>query len=121
MNVLLVDDSSTMRRIIRNHLKKIGITNIFEASDGREALDVLFNNMHIEMAFLDMDMPIIDGMECLDQIRSSHHFQNIVIIMLSSESDESIRRDALRAGANDYLVKPFSFEELKEKVVRFLG
>ena len=121
MNVLLVDDSSTMRRFIRNHLRKMGITKVLEASDGREALDVLFNKMQIELIFLDMDMPIMDGMDCLDEIRASHHFQNKVVILLSSEFDESIKKKALHAGANDYLVKPFSFEELKEKVLRFFG
>ncbi len=119
MRVLLVDDSRTMRKILQNHLKKMGITDFFEASDGREAIQVLSNNLSIDLVFLEMDMPVMDGMECLRVIRESHHFQYIKVIMISSEFDESKIQEITAAGTDDYLKKPFSFQKLKEKVTRY--
>ncbi len=115
-----MDDSRTMRKFMVNHLKKIGITEIFEASDGREALNVIFENLPIELVFLDINMPIMDGMECLQEIRESHHLKDIPVMMVTSESEKTLIEEVIKAGANDYLVKPFKFEQLRDKVRKFL-
>ncbi len=65
-------------------------------------------------------MPVMDGMECLQEIRESHHLKNIPVMMVTSESDKSLAEEVIKADTNDYLVKPFKFEQLRDKVRKFL-
>jgi len=116
MRVLLVDDSVTMRRIQKTQINSLGITDVIEAGDGEEAYRKLNENMPIDLIMLDWNMPVMDGITLLRKVRTENKFQNVKIIMCTSESEKSKVVDALKSGANNYLVKPFTPEALKEKL-----
>ena len=114
--MLLVDDSVTMRRIQKTQINGLGITDIIEAGDGQEALGKLKSNMPIDMVLLDWNMPVMDGMAFLKTVRADASFKDVKVIMCTSESEKSKVVEALKAGANNYIVKPFTPEALKEKI-----
>ncbi|GBU22010.1 chemotaxis protein CheY [Fibrobacteres bacterium R8-0-B4] len=116
MRMLLVDDSVTMRRIQKTQITGLGITDIIEAGDGQEALGKLKSNMPIDMVLLDWNMPIMDGMAFLKTVRADAAFKDVKVIMCTSESEKSKVVEALKSGANNYIVKPFTPEALKEKI-----
>lgn len=116
MRVLLVDDSVTMRRIQKTQINSLGITDIIEAGDGEEAFRKLTESMPIDLIMLDWNMPVMDGITLLKKVRADNRFQSVKIIMCTSESEKSKVVDALKAGANNYLVKPFTPDALKEKL-----
>ncbi len=114
MKVLLVDDSSTMRRIQRNVLEGIGIQEIQEAVDGQDAVSKL--NFNPDLILLDWNMPNMDGHGFLKHVRSLDQFKTTKIIMVTSESEKSKIIEAIKTGANSYIIKPFTPEVLKEKL-----
>ncbi len=116
MKILLVDDSTTMRRIQKNQLAGLGITDIVEAENGQEALSVAAENMPIDYMFLDWNMPIMNGLDCLKTLRADATYKDLKIIMCTSESEKTRVLEALKAGANNYIVKPFDADALKEKL-----
>jgi two-component system chemotaxis response regulator CheY len=116
MKVLVVDDSTTMRRIIKMQLEGMGITSIVEASNGEEALGVLQQNMPVDIIMLDWNMPIMDGITFLKKARADATYKNVKIIMCTSESEKTRVVEALKEGANNYIVKPFTPESVKEKL-----
>jgi len=116
MKVLLVDDSVTMRRIQKTQLNSLGINDVIEAGDGEEAYKKLTENMPIDLIMLDWNMPVMDGITLLRKVRSENKYQGVKIIMCTSESEKTKVVDALKSGANNYLVKPFTPEALKEKL-----
>jgi len=116
MKILLVDDSATMRRIQKTQLNALGLTDIIEAGDGEEALKQLSGNMPIDLILLDWNMPVMDGITFLRKVRENQVYKGVKIIMCTSESEKSKVVEALKAGANNYIVKPFKPESLKEKL-----
>jgi len=116
MKVLLVDDSTTMRRIQKTQLSNLGIKTVIEAGDGEEALTQLSNNMPVDCVLLDWNMPVMDGITFLKKARENDAYKNVKIIMCTSESEKSRVVEALKAGANNYIVKPFQPDALKEKL-----
>jgi two-component system, chemotaxis family, chemotaxis protein CheY len=116
MRLLLVDDSATMRRIQRTQLNTMGITDIIEAGNGEEAFAQLQSNMPIDVMLLDWNMPVMDGFTLLKKVRADANFTGVKIFMCTSESEKSKVVEALKAGANNYIVKPFTPEGLKEKL-----
>lgn len=116
MRVLLVDDSNTMRRIQANQLEQLGVTDIIQAENGKDALEKLAANMPVGIVLLDWNMPIMDGYDCLQGIRSDATYKDVKVIMCTSESEKARVLEALKAGANNYIVKPFTPETLKEKI-----
>jgi two-component system chemotaxis response regulator CheY len=116
MKIMLVDDSSTMRRIQKTQLNNLGFSDIVEAGDGKEALSVLAANMPIDLVMLDWNMPIMDGLSFLKEVRKIDDYKAVKIIMCTSESEKSRVMEALKNGANNYIVKPFTPEGLKEKL-----
>ena len=116
MKVLLVDDSNTMRRIARTQLAALGITDIVEAENGQDAIEKLKANMPIDLVTMDINMPVMDGMTALKEIRKDATFADVKIVMLTSESEKKTVLDALQAGANNYIVKPFTPDALKQKL-----
>ncbi|MDR0330294.1 MAG: response regulator [Chitinispirillales bacterium] len=116
MRMLLVDDSVTMRRIQKTQVGGLGITDVLEAGDGQEALGKLKSNMPIDLVLLDWNMPVMDGITFLKTVRADDAFKDVKIIMCTSESEKSRVVEALKAGANNYIVKPFTPEALKEKL-----
>ncbi len=115
MKILLVDDSQTMRRIQKKSLGNTGFTDVLEAPNAIEALKIL-NEINIDLVLLDINMPEMDGITMLKKIKSDDKLKKVKVIMVTSESDEDIIIDALKAGANGYIAKPFNPNFLKEKI-----
>ncbi len=116
MKILLVDDSATMRRIQKTQLSSLGLTEVVEADNGESALTELKNNMPVDYILLDWNMPKMDGLTFLKQVRSEGGYGGVKVVMCTSESEKAKVMEALKAGANNYLVKPFTPEALKEKL-----
>ncbi len=116
MKILLVDDSVTMRRIQKTQIMGLGVNDIIEAGDGEEAFGKLQSNMPIDLVLLDWNMPVMDGITLLRKIRSDDTYKQVKVIMCTSESEKTRVVEALKAGANNYIVKPFNPEALKEKL-----
>ena len=121
MNILIVDDSNTMLRIIRNLLKQLGFNNVDEATDGTMALDKIKSKSY-GLVISDWNMEPMTGLELLKQVRSSNdNFKNIPLIMVTAESKTENVIAAKQAGVNNYIVKPFNAETLKSKMASVLG
>jgi two-component system chemotaxis response regulator CheY len=116
MKVLLVDDSATMRRIQVTQLSNLGVTEVVQATDGDDGLAKLAENMPVDFVLLDWNMPTMDGMTMLKEIRKDATYSGVKVIMCTSESEKGKVVEALKAGANNYMVKPFTPETLKEKM-----
>ncbi len=106
MNVLVVDDFSTMRRIVKNILRQIGFTNIVEADDGTTAWDTL-NKSKIDFIVSDWNMPQMTGIELLRKVRSSEEFADIPFLMVTAEAQQENIIEAVQAKVSNYIVKPF--------------
>jgi two-component system chemotaxis response regulator CheY len=115
MKILTVDDFSTMRRIIRNILRQIGYSNIAEAETGGAALNTL-QTQAIDFVISDWNMPGMSGLELLQAIRADDKLKNIPVLMVTAEALKENVVEALKAGVNGYIVKPFTAETLKEKI-----
>jgi len=115
LNFLIVDDSTTMRKIIKLNLTKIGYSNIIEAAHGVEALQKL-STEKIDLIFSDWNMPEMNGLQFLQKVRSQSGYQDIPIIMLTTVSTQDEVVAALKAGASSYIVKPFTADKLKEEI-----
>jgi two-component system chemotaxis response regulator CheY len=118
LKILVVDDSSTMRRIIINTLSRIGYTNVVEAEHGKAGLEKLAQG-GVEMIITDWNMPEIDGLEFVGAVRGSDG--SIPILMVPTNAAKEDIVSALQAGVNNYVVKPFTPETLKEKIESLLG
>lgn len=116
MKALIVDDSKAIRSIIGKHLKALGF-DVFEAVSGIEALVQLKKMGGADIALLDWNMPEMDGFEFLRRVRSDTEFSDLRVMMVTTESEMSQVARALEAGANEYLMKPFTKEALVEKLV----
>jgi len=121
MKVLLIDDSTTMRKIQRRALSALGIENVEEASNGREGVDKLqAENYGYNIVLLDMNMPEMGGMEVLKTVRADPKSNNIPIIMCTSVADKEQVMEAIKSGASNYVVKPFTPEDLQKKISKYL-
>ncbi len=107
MRALIVDDCSTMRSILRNTLKMRGV-EVLEAKDGFDALTVLKNTDFIDLMLVDWNMPGMNGYELLRKIRSDRMYDEVQIVMVTTETSLSAISTALDAGANEYIMKPFT-------------
>lgn len=115
MKVLVVDDFSTMRRIVKNLLKQLGFSNILEADDGSTALDVL-KSQKVDFIVSDWNMPKMTGLELLKAVRGDDSLKSIPFLMITAEAKKENIMDALQSGVSNYIVKPFTAETLKEKI-----
>jgi len=114
-NVLIVDDSSTMRKIIGRSLRQAGLAvdEIFEAGDGIEGLNALASNK-VDLILSDINMPNMDGLEFVKAVRANGN--TVPIVMITTEGGEDIISQAMTSGANDNIKKPFTPDQLNEKL-----
>ncbi|MBT2774528.1 chemotaxis response regulator CheY [Halomonas sp. ISL-60] len=115
MSFLVVDDFPTMRRIVRSLLKELGFTNVDEAEDGQDALNKLRAGK-FEFVVSDWNMPNLDGLEMLKEIRQDDALKNLPVLMVTAEAKKENIIAAAQAGANGYVVKPFTAATLEEKL-----
>jgi len=115
MRALIVDDSKSMRMILARTLKEIGF-EVFEASQGQEALHWLNQGGDVDLMLIDWNMPVMNGYELVCAVRANALLGNIRILMVTTETSMGQVEKALTAGANEYLMKPFTKEALVEKL-----
>ena len=116
---LVVDDFSTMRRIIKNFLNDLGYTNILEADDGKTALPPLKAG-EVDFLITDWNMPGMQGLELLRLVRGDPATKNLPVLMVTAEAKREQIVEAAQAGVNGYVVKPFTAATLKEKIDKIL-
>ncbi len=115
MKILIVDDFSTMRRIIKNLLRDLGYTNTTEADDGKTALPVLQAG-GIDFLVTDWNMPGMTGIDLLKAVRADDKLNELPVLMVTAEAKRDQIVEAAQAGVNGYVVKPFTAAALKEKI-----
>ncbi|MBR7118429.1 MAG: chemotaxis response regulator CheY [Helicobacteraceae bacterium] len=121
MKLLVVDDSSTMRRIIKNTLQRLGYEDILEAEHGLQAWELLDTIDGINILITDWNMPEMNGLDLVKKVKGDQRFADIPIIMVTTEGGKAEVITALKAGVNNYIVKPFTPQVLKEKLEAVLG
>lgn len=115
MKILIVDDFSTMRRIIKNLLRDLGFTNTTEADDGTTALPMLQNGS-FDFLVTDWNMPGMSGIDLLRAVRADDRLKHLPVLMVTAEAKRDQIIEAAQAGVNGYVVKPFTAQALKEKI-----
>jgi two-component system, chemotaxis family, chemotaxis protein CheY len=121
-DILLVDDYSAIRKILQRMLRQSGLAigNIYGADDGQQALDLL--KMHkVDVILTDVIMPNMDGMELLAAVKSAPQWRHIPILVITTEGSESKVSEAVRLGAAGYVRKPFTSDQIKEKLQAILA
>jgi two-component system chemotaxis response regulator CheY len=118
IKALIVDDSSVMRKIVERALRQAGIPlgTVLEASSGKEGLDVL-RREKVQLILSDINMPLMDGLEFLRTLRAERLAEGVPVVMITTESSEEHVRQAIVAGAQGYLRKPFTADQVKERVL----
>lgn len=121
IRALIVDDSSVMRKIVERSLRQAGLDPIVvcEAGSGTEGLELL-RNKQVDLILSDINMPIMDGLEFLRQVRSQNLAPGVPIVMITTESSEEHVKQAIQDGAQGYIRKPFTTEHVKERVLPLL-
>ena len=122
IRTLIVDDSSVMRKIVERSLRQAGIDQmvVYEAGNGAEGLDVL-KSKNVDLILSDINMPSMDGLEFLRQIRAQNLAPGVPVVMITTESSEEHVKQAILAGARGYIRKPFTAEQVKERVLPLLS
>lgn len=115
MRILIVDDHEPMRKIIKNILRQIGLEDMDEAIDGRDAVKKM-KEKNFDIVLLDWNMPGMTGLDVLKIIKSDQNLKNIPVIMVTAESSKEKIIEAVNFGVTDYIVKPFTAEVLKKKI-----
>jgi two-component system chemotaxis response regulator CheY len=118
IRALIVDDSSVMRKIVERALRQAGLDAlvVHEAGSGTEGLELL-KSIPVDLILSDINMPSMDGLEFLRQIRTQNLAPDIPVVMITTESSEEHVRQAIQAGAQGYIRKPFTAEQVKERVL----
>lgn len=116
-NVLIVDDSAAIRKILARVLQQTEVVSgsIFEASDGLQALDILRQNS-VSLVLSDINMPNMDGLEFLKQMRANTNWASVPVVMITTEGSQAMVMEAVQAGASGYVRKPFTADQIKEKL-----
>jgi two-component system chemotaxis response regulator CheY len=119
-NILVVEDSPTMRQLIGFAIKRIPDSKVIEASDGVDALKKL-SSEKIDVILADINMPIMDGLKLVSLVRSNPSYKDIPVIMITTEGAEEDKNRALAIGANAYLTKPIQTQELMRLISGFIS
>ncbi|MCZ6474667.1 MAG: response regulator [SAR324 cluster bacterium] len=122
MNILVVDDFSTMRRIISNVLRQLGFDNIVEAEDGSKALQIL-ESESVDFVITDWNMPQMSGLDLLKAMRASERndLKDMPVLMVTAEALQDNIIAAAKAGVNNYIIKPFDAQTLSEKIEKIFA
>jgi two-component system chemotaxis response regulator CheY len=120
MKVLVVDDFSTMRKIVKNNLKGMGFNNIIEAENGQKALEEL-KKESVGLIISDWNMPVMTGLELLKAVRGDAGMKSIPFIMVTAEGQKDNVMEAAKAGVSNYVIKPFTPDTFSEKLQKVLG
>lgn len=120
MRILIVDDFSTMRRIVKNILRQLGFNNVVEADDGTTALTKL-KAEKIDFVVTDWNMPKMSGMELLKAIRADEAMKDIPVLMVTAEALQENIVAAIKAGVSNYVVKPFDAKTMGDKIEKIFG
>ena len=115
MRALVIDDSKTMRRIVSRVLVGLGY-EVVEAADGQQALDAMVEGPLPDLACVDWNMPVMDGLTYVTQVRANPAWRGVTLMMVTTESEHGQIVRALAAGAHEYLIKPFTPDALREKL-----
>ena len=120
-DVLVVDDSAAIRKILTRVLRQTGmaIQTIHEAGDGQEALAMMAQH-RVDLVLSDINMPKMDGLQLLASLKASHQWRSIPVVMITTEGGETKVAEAVRLGAAGYVRKPFTADQIKEKLVGLL-
>jgi two-component system chemotaxis response regulator CheY len=121
IRALIVDDSTVMRKIVERSLRQAGLDQlvVYEAGSGTEGLDVL-KSKQVDLILSDINMPSMDGLEFLRQIKAQNLAPGVPVVMITTESSEEHVKQAILAGAQGYIRKPFTAEQVKERVLALL-
>jgi two-component system chemotaxis response regulator CheY len=122
LQILIVDDSSVMRKIVERSLRQAGLEpmKVVEAGSGTEGLEMLKNHT-VQLILSDINMPSMDGLEFLRQIRAQNLAPGVPVVMITTESSEEHVKQAILSGAQGYIRKPFTAEQVKERVLPLLA
>ena len=115
-NVLIVDELSNMRKVLRGFLRNLGFKKISEAEDGSAALSILKKKNSFDLVISDWKMPNMNGLELLEAIRSDDKLKGVLFLLVTAEAKKENIIAAIKAGANNYILKPFTEEILQEKL-----
>jgi two-component system chemotaxis response regulator CheY len=122
INILIVDDMAAMRKILKTLLAQLGYKNVDEAEDGKQALEILRKNPDkYELVITDWNMPNMTGIELVQEIRKDEKLKHLPILMVTAEAKKENVLMAIKAGVNNYIVKPFTAETLKEKIEKIFA
>lgn len=116
MKILVVDDFSTMRRIVKNVLGQLGFKNIVEAEDGKEAWKKLGDEGDVGFIVSDWNMPNMMGIDLLKEVRADDKYKELPFLMVTAESQKENVLQAVQAGVSNYIVKPFTAETMEQKL-----
>lgn len=120
MRILVVDDSSTMRRILINCLAKMNLADVAQAGDGKEALAVLASQPPFDLVLTDWNMPNMNGLELLKAIKADAKTSAVPVVVVTTEAEKERIVEAVKCGAANYIVKPFTPDTLQEKIKAFI-
>ncbi len=122
VRALIVDDSSVMRKIVERSLRQAGLDSlvVVEAASGAEGVEALKRGP-VNLILSDINMPVMDGLEFLRQIRAQNLAPGVPVVMITTESSEEHVKQAIQAGARGYIRKPFTADQVKERVLSLLG
>ncbi|HXQ12840.1 MAG TPA: response regulator [Caulobacteraceae bacterium] len=120
MQVMVVDDQRSMRNLVRTSLNELGCGQVSECADGREALETL-RQQPVHLVISDMNMPVMDGLALLRAMRAEPNLHGVGFIMLTGRGEAELVREAIAAGVNNYLVKPFTMATLRRKIEAVFG
>lgn len=117
---LIVDDQASIRQVLANSMAEIGFTNIAQRKDGKEALEYLEQNP-THLVISDFNMPVMDGLALLRAVRSNPKIQKVAFIILTSEASKDLVQEAVKAGVNNFLAKPYTVAKLREVLEKVFG
>ena len=121
IKILVVDDFSMMRKIVINILAELGYKNVLEAVNGEEAFQVMVSNGDIGFLITDWHMPKMNGLELLQKVRSNPTLSKIPVLMITAEALQDNIIAAIKAGVNNFIVKPFDAQVMQEKINKIFG